>query len=403
VLKRLLLSRIGVLLLLVLLFSGIPFLPAAAEEEARTQVLKPGENAGEEISSLEGWEQVEKYWRELEAEVGEFLPSWNIRDIWKKDEGGIVPGVGEILRGLCRYLFMEIVANLGLLGQLILLAVAAALLKSLQGAFGSEEVARITEAVAFFVLLGLALKSFTVALDIGRSAVDSMVNFMMALLPVLFTLLASLGHITSATLFHPFIIFSVNIMASLVRNVLFPLIFFATILYLVNHFSPHFKINRLADLFRDISIWALGLMLTLFVGLTALQGVAGGIGDALSLRTAKFMTGVFIPVVGKMLADAVETVLGYSLLLKNSATVAGLAMLSLMIAFPLLKLLSLIIIYKFSGALIQPLGETTLGEALHTMSNCLIMVFAAVATVALAFFIGIAIIVGASNATIMLR
>jgi stage III sporulation protein AE len=144
-------------------------------------------------------------------------------------------------------------------------------------------------------------------------------------------------------------------------------------------------------------------MLTFFLGLTAIQGVAGGIGDALTLRTAKFMTGTFIPVVGKMLADAVETVAGYSLLLKNSATVAGLVILSIIIAFPLLKLLALIIIFKFSGALIQPLGETALGEALQTMGNCLALVFAAVATVALAFFIGIAIIIGASNAAVMLR
>jgi hypothetical protein len=37
------------------------------------------------------------------------------------------------------------------------------------------------------------------------------------------------------------------------------------------------------------------------------------------------------------------------------------------------------------------------------MGNCLVLVFAAVATVSLAFFIGIAIIVGASNAAVMLR
>ena len=80
------------------------------------------------------------------------------------------------------------------------------------------------------------------------------------------------------------------------------------------------------------------------------------------------------------MADSVETVLGYSLLLKNSATVVGLVMFSLIIAFPLLKLLSLVVVYKVSGALIQPLGETTLGEALYTMGNCLVMVFAVVAT-----------------------
>ena len=401
--KKLWVVKTGLALLIALLLSGIPAMTAAAQEEAELHEVRPGANDGGSINSLEGWEEVENYWRELETEMGEFLPKWDIGDIWEKNEGGIIPGIGEILKGLSRYLFREIVTNYGLLGQLILLAVAAALLKSLQGSFSSEEVARLTEAVAFFVLMGLALKSFTVALEIGRNTVDSMVNFMLALLPVLLTLLASMGHVTSAGLFHPFIIFSVNLMASLVHNILFPLIFFATILYMVNHFSPHFKINRLADLFKDISTWGLGLMLTLFVGLLTIQGVAGGIGDALTLRTAKYMTGAFIPVVGKMLADAVETVLGYSLLLKNSATIAGLLILSLIVAFPLIKLLALIIIYKFSGAVLQPLGETTLGEALHTMGNCLVLVFAAVATVSLAFFIGIAIIVGASNAAVMLR
>ena len=144
-------------------------------------------------------------------------------------------------------------------------------------------------------------------------------------------------------------------------------------------------------------------MLTLFIGFMAIQGVAGGIGDALTLKTAKFMTGTFIPVVGGMLADAVETVLGYSLLIKNSATIVGLVILALITVFPLLKILAVISIYKICSALIQPLGETTLGEALQTMSKCLTLIFAAVATVALAFFIGIAIIIGASNATVMLR
>ncbi|MGI6309019.1 MAG: stage III sporulation protein AE [Dethiobacteria bacterium] len=373
-----------------------------AAEEVRTTVFITGENENENLPPLEGWEQVEKYWYELEEEMGEFLPSWNIRDIWKNEGRGIVP-FRELCTGLGRYLFAEVITNLGLLGQLLFLAVAAALLKSLQGAFSHEEVARLTEAVAFFVLLGLAMKSFTIVVETGKNTLEGMVNFMLALLPVLFTLMASLGHIASVSLFHPLIIFAVNFTASLISNIIFPLIFFATILYLMNHFSPHFKINRLADLFRDISIFGLGLLLTLFIGFMAIQGVAGGIGDALTLKTAKFMTGTFIPVVGGMLADAVETVLGYSLLIKNSATIVGLVILALITVFPLLKILAVISIYKICSALIQPLGETTLGEALQTMSKCLTLIFAAVATVALAFFIGIAIIIGASNATVMLR
>jgi stage III sporulation protein AE len=352
---------------------------------------------------VEGWKQVETYWHELEEELGEFLPAWSIQDIWSRDGERFIPGLGELFTGLLRYLMREVLANIKLMGQLLLLAVAAALLKSLQGAFGSHEVARLTETVVFFVLLGIALGSFSLALKIGMEAIDSMVNFMLALLPVLLTLMASLGHISSAALFHPLIIVAVNVMASLVRNVIFPLILFATILYLLNHFSPDFKVNRLASLFKDASIWGVGLMLTIFVGITGVQGVAGSIGDAVSLRTAKFMTGAFIPVVGRAMSDAVETVLGYSLLLKNSVTLAGMIILALIIVFPLLKLLALVIIFKFAGAIVQPLGENSLADALDTMGSCLTLVFAAVATVALAFFIGITIIIGASNAVVMLR
>ena len=352
---------------------------------------------------LEGWSQVELYWHELEQELGEYLPSWGIEDIWHRDGERFIPSLGELFNGLVRFLLREVLANIKLMGQLLMLAVAAALLKSLQGAFGSHEVARLTESVVFFVLLGIALGSFSLALQIGRDTVDNMANFMLALLPILLTLMASMGHVTSAALFHPIIIVAVNLMASLVRNVFFPLILFATILYLLNHFSPEFKINRLASLLKDAGIWGLGLMLTIFVGITGVQGVAGGIGDAVSLRTAKFMTGAVIPVVGKAMADAVETVLGYSLLLKNSVTLTGMIILTLIIVFPLLKLLALIVIFKFAGALVQPLGENSLAEALDTMSSCLSLIFAAVATVALAFFIGITIIIGASNAVVMLR
>ncbi len=401
---KILLFLLPLIFILVTPYGGTRVKAALPGEIAPVQAGVPP--AGRELGDpfeIEGWKQVEDYWHELEQELGEFLPEWSIQDIWHRDGERFIPGLGELFTGMVRYLMREVLANIKLMGQLLLLAVAAALLKSLQGAFGSHEVARLTEAVVFFVLLGIAIGSFSLALKIGREAIDSMVNFMLALLPVLLTLMASLGHVTSAALFHPLIIVAVNVMASLVRNVFFPLILFATILYLLNHFSPDFKINRLANLLKDASIWGIGLMLTIFVGITGVQGVAGSIGDAVSLRTAKFMTGAFIPVVGRAMSDAVETVLGYSLLLKNSVTLAGMIILALIIVFPLLKLLALVIIFKFAGAIVQPLGENSLADTLDTMGSCLTLIFAAVATVALAFFIGITIIIGASNAVVMLR
>ena len=182
-----------------------------------------------------------------------------------------------------------------------------------------------------------------------------------------------------------------------------PLIYLSTVLGLANHFSPSFQVGKLADLFRDLCGWGLGLTMTLFVGILTVQGAAGTVADAVSLRTAKYMTGAFVPVVGKMLSDAVETVMGASLLLKNGIYLGGIVVLFLLALFPLLKLAAVILVYKVSAALVQPLGDTGLAEGINTMAGCLTMVLATMASVTLIFILAVTVVVGAGNAALMYR
>jgi stage III sporulation protein AE len=88
-----------------------------------------------------------------------------------------------------------------------------------------------------------------------------------------------------------------------------------------------------------------------------------------------------VPVVGGMLADALETVVGVSLILKNGLSIVGLLFLFLFTVFPLIKIFALMLVYKVASAVVQPLGETELSEALNTLGNCLALVFSAVAAV----------------------
>jgi len=71
--------------------------------------------------------------------------------------------------------------------------------------------------------------------------------------------------------------------------------------------------------------------------------------------------------------------------------------------FPMLKILVIGIIYRLAGSLVQPFGESQIGDALQTMSRCINLVFAAVAAVGLMFFIGVSIIIALGNITIMMR
>ncbi len=390
-------SRIKYILLIF--FFGAILAPAVAEATAPATV-----SLEEGLESQLDLTYFDRCWRELEQERGEYLPVLNWRDLLlKPGQGGAKLDPSRIAGGLWRYLFQELALNVKLFGQLLLLAVAAAFLKNLETAFGREEVAAVTRIIVFMVLVGIAMSSFGTALNLARDTVGNMVEFSLALLPTLLALLASLGSFASSAIFHPLVIFAVNFFGTFIQQAILPLIFLSAVLALANQFSPQIQVGKLADLLRDISIWGLGLCVTLFSGIFAVQGVAGSVSDAVSLRAAKYMTTVLVPVVGKMLADSVETVAGASLILKNGIYLAGVVVLGMQAIFPLITLLALIVVYKLSAALVQPLGETNLGEAINAMGSSLSLMFAAVASVTVLFIIAVTAIVGAGNVAIMFR
>jgi stage III sporulation protein AE len=103
------------------------------------------------------------------------------------------------------------------------------------------------------------------------------------------------------------------------------------------------------------------------------------------------------------MSDAVDTVLGCSLLIKNAIGVVGLIVILIILTFPMLKILSLIIIYKITAVLIEPISDPKIVNCLNDMSNSLVIVFATVISVAIMFFIAVTAVVGAGNITAMIR
>src|SRR5690606_24416709 len=117
----------------------------------------------------------------------------------------------------------------------------------------------------------------------------------------------------------------------------------------------------------------------------------------------KYLTGNFVPVVGKVFADATDTVISASLLVKNSIGLVGVIILLFLCAFPAIKILTLALIYNLSAAVMQPLGETPIVSCLETIGKSMIYVFAALAAVGLMFFLAITITLTAGNVTVMMR
>src|SRR5690606_42087626 len=95
------------------------------------------------------------------------------------------------------------------------------------------------------------------------------------------------------------------------------------------HGVAEFPLSRLSGLLPHGALTVLGLGFTVFLGVMVIRGAIAPVADGVALRAAKFLAGTFIPVVGGMMADAVEVVVGGSLLVKNALGVQVLVVLVL--------------------------------------------------------------------------
>ncbi|MFS0863390.1 stage III sporulation protein AE [Fredinandcohnia sp. 179-A 10B2 NHS] len=399
-------TRTKVLSFLILLFALLFFsLPQFVQASPPTQEViddQIQEQVEEQIENL-GIEDITKFWDEIVTEYGGYLPESQKGSLLDFISGEKELSLKEWMLGLVKYVFHELIANGKLLSTLIMLTIFSMFLQTLQNSFEKSAVSKVAYSLVYMVLIIIALNSFRVAISYTEEAIQTMINFILALVPLLLALVASSGGIASAAFFHPLILFLMNTSGLLIQYVVLPLLFMSALLSIVSTLSEQYKVTQLAQLLRNISIGIIGTFLTIFLGVISVQGTTTAVADGITIRTAKFITGNFVPVIGRMFTDATDTVISASVILKNTVGILGVAILLLIAAFPAIKVLSLAIIYKMAAALLQPLGGGPVIACLDIISKSVVYIFAALAIVSLMFFLSITVIIAAGNLTLMVR
>lgn len=347
--------------------------------------------------------EVRGFLERIDQDVKESVPNLSLSKMFEDvRQGKFSLRPEELGRDLLSFLSKEILKSGPLIGKLLLLAVLTAVLQQLQSAFSGESIGKMVKSLSYLVLMGIALAAFQETLKVATGAIDEMTGFMQTLFPVMMTLLLAMGNVTTAALFKPVVIGSLTLLVTLIKNIVLPLFFLTAVLKLFNHITSEFKLGKLASLFEFTGKLGIGVVMTVFIGVMSIQGVTGGVTDGVTLRTAKYSADL-IPVVGKFFKDAVELVASSGLLLKNALGIIGILAIALICIGPVVRIAAMIFVFKISAALVEPLGLKELSDSLQDMSKSLTYIFGTVASVAIMFFITIAIVVGSGNLTVMLR
>jgi len=345
--------------------------------------------------------QLTDFVNKIEPDYQQYIPKLDWQAMVSQGSGRL--NLLEVLATLFQSLFKEVVFSSHLIRQLLLIGLLTALVRQLQLSVESKELANAAFLVCFLVTIYAGLQSFRSALTLAHQAIDDMVSFMYALLPLMATMVASVGGITSAAIFHPVLITVVSGVAVLIRTVLFPLLNVGAVVGVLAHIAPDYPLSRLSGLLRHLATMLLSFAFTVFLGVMAVRGAVAPVADGVALRTAKFITSNVVPVIGSMFANAVEVVAGGSLLIKNTIGVFGMVTIFFLVALPIVKIWAIVLIYRIAAALMEPVGDSRICAAVSSMASSLTLIMVSLATVALMFFLAVTILVGIGNLAAVMR
>lgn len=338
--------------------------------------------------------------RQLDEEYATVSDGFSLSDQAEAADAGLWPRLTSLFSSL---LLGELKNSAGLLARLLALALLSLLLTLLRDSLSDGRTAALSAWVVSLLLLSLALTSFSSCMQAAKQAVDDVSQLLFVLLPLLMPLLAALGGVSTAASLAPALLFCLNLLMELLKKAVFPLIWCGALLRLCAQLAPSFNVSRLAALCRDVAIGLLSVITTVFVAFLSLSGLASAGRDGLAVKAAKTASSAFVPLVGRALADSLDSVLGTVLALKGTLGLSGALALLLICGVPAVRILIQALLFRLTAALAQPLGDENLSAALTGMGQSLTLMFAALAVAGLFSFFALALTVAMGSVTMMMR
>ena len=310
---------------------------------------------------------------------------------------------GKIFGNILNLFGKEIKSTIKTLASILIIIVIHSVFKSVSENLGNQNISQITYYVQYILIVTLIMANFTDIVTVVRESIQNLVSFMYMLTPILITLMITTGSIVSANVLQPVLLFTISFIGNLIANFILPIILISAVLSIVSQISSKFQIDKLSNFFNSGIVWILGIVLTIFVGMLSLEGTLSSSVDGLTAKATKAAVSNFIPVVGKVLGDSIDTVLGCASILKNAVGIVGVVVLIGICVVPIVKLAILTITYYLASAICQPIADSKIIKLLDQMGGTFKMLLAITVTVAIMFIIGITIVIKISNSGLMYR
>ena len=230
---------------------------------------------------------------------------------------------GQIYTRILNLLGTEVQNGIKSLVSILIIVLIHSLLKAISDNLENDTIANIIYYVQYIAIVTVIMTNFSDMIQLVKETSSNLVGVMNSLVPILMALMLYTGSITTSSVLEPIILFMIHFIGNLIQTILIPLTLVAATLSIVSKIGDKVQIDKLAKTFHSGIVLVLGIILTIFVGVVSLEGTLSSSVDGITAKTTKAIVSTSIPVVGKILGDVVDSVLGCGVILKNAVGVIG--------------------------------------------------------------------------------
>lgn len=313
-------------------------------------------------------------------------------------EGRISELLEKAGQGLKLALMGEVKTNGALMGQILILGIIGAVFANFSNVFTGSRISETGFFVTYLLLFTYLAASFFTSVTLAGQVVAQVLDFMKVLMPAYFLAAAFAGGSLSAAASYEFTLFAITIAQWLLSGVLLQAIRMYALLVMAGHVAKEDMLSKMTELLEQAVTWSLKTLIGLVLGFQIIQGLVLPYVDSLKTGAVQKLVGV-IPGIGQGVSSVAQMILGSGVLIKNTIGAAGVVILAVMTAIPMLKLVILMFFYQCMAALLQPVCDKRIVSCISDMAKGHKLLLSVAAASELLFIITIAVVCASTNVT----
>ena len=309
----------------------------------------------------------------------------------------------KIYTKILNLLGQEVKTGIMTLASILVIVIIHSILKSVSESLENDNISKLIYYVQYIAIVTIIMSNFSDIINLVKETTVNLVGFMNALIPILISLMLYTGNIATTTVLEPIILFMINFIGNIIQDILIPMVLIIVSVTIISKISDNVQIDKIGKFLKSSTIWFLGIILTIFVAVVSLEGSLASSVDGVTAKTAKAIVSSAVPVVGKILGDAVDSVLGCGLILKNAIGFVGVIIIVGICILPILKLTVLTLSYKLVASVSEVIADNKIVSLLNQIGDVFKVLLAILVSISFMVIIGVTLLIKISNTGMMFR